>query len=123
VILSEHTNVDHGPGTPQGRGFRDWTPGHGIDADFGWRRDVALEMWVDVKGDVVIVRLQGVLDHATGANLVQVIGDCMSDGDRDLVLNSDGLRVAPSGWEVLRSLHGQVHQAGRRMRSALAATP
>lgn len=117
MILSEHTSVEHGPCTPDDRRIGEGIPGHRLEAECGWRRDVVLEIWVDIKAEVVTVRLEGVLDHATGANLVQVIGDCMSDGGRDLALNTDGLQVDPSGWEVLDSLRGQVRRAGRRMHS------
>ena len=48
--------------------------------DVAWRDDVALEMWIDVTSEPVSIRLAGVLDESTGANLFDVVADCMAQG-------------------------------------------
>ena len=44
-----------------------------LEVDRAWRNDVALEMWIDVTSEPVAIRLEGVLDESTGANLLGVV--------------------------------------------------
>lgn len=81
-----------------------------------WRNDVALEMWIDVTSNAVAIRLEGVLDDSTGANLVDVVGECVAEGKRDFVLDISSLRIARSGWAVLNRIRERVHAAGGHLR-------
>jgi hypothetical protein len=82
------------------------------EAERAWRNDVALEMWIDVKTVPVAIRLEGVLDESTGANLMDVVSDCMSEGRWDFFLDTSSLRIVRSGWAVMHRLREQVRDAG-----------
>jgi hypothetical protein len=84
----------------------------GREAERAWRSDVALEMWIDVTAVPVAIRLEGVLDEDTGANLVEVVRDCLSEGRWDFILDTSALRIARSGWVVMHRLREQVRVAG-----------
>jgi len=86
------------------------------EGDVAWRRDVALEMWIDVRSDPVVIRLAGVLDESTGANLVDVVGGCMAEGRWDFDLDTSSLRIARSGWAVVNRMREQIHAAGGQLR-------
>ncbi len=82
------------------------------EAERAWRNDVALEMWIDVTAVPVAIRLEGVLDESTGANLMDVVRDCMSEGRWEFNLDTSSLRIARSGWAVMHRLREQVSVAG-----------
>ena len=82
--------------------------------DRTWREDVAIEMWVDVTSDVVVVRLEGVLDGSTGANLTEVVRGCQAEGRWDFALDIRGLRMDRGGWVVLNRLRQQICATGGR---------
>jgi hypothetical protein len=84
--------------------------------DRAWREDVALEMWVEVTADVVVIRLEGVLDGSTGANLTEVVRGCQAEGRWDFVLDTGGLRMDRGGWVALNRLREQICAAGGRLR-------
>lgn len=86
------------------------------DVEGAWRSDVALEMWIDVTSDPVVIRLEGVLDDSTGANLVGVVRDCMAEGRWNFDLDTSSLRIARSGWAVVNHLREQVQAAGGQLR-------
>jgi hypothetical protein len=86
------------------------------DVERAWRQDVALEIWIDTRSDPVVIRLAGVLDGSTGANLVGVVGDCVAEGRRNFDLDTGSLRIARSGWAVVDRMRAQVHAAGGRLR-------
>jgi len=86
------------------------------DIERAWREDVALEMWIDVRSDPVVIRLAGVLDESTGANLVDVVGGCMAEGRWNFDLDTTSLRIARSGWAVVNRMREQVHAAGGQLR-------
>ena len=48
-----------------------------------WRRDVALEIWVDAEQDPVRIRLAGELNGRTSGNLFGVVEQLLSDGVRN----------------------------------------
>jgi len=58
-----------------------------------WRGDVALELWVEVDVVPVRIRLAGRLDATTAANLHEVVAELLADGNREIELWTDGLRV------------------------------
>lgn len=124
LILSQKTHEERrdAPIAPEVWTLGDGTPELRPHEECAWRRDVALEMWVDVTADLVTVRLQGVLDASTGRNVSHVILECMADGRRDLALDVGGLRIDPSGRDVLRHLRVQVQRAGGRLLLGLDAT-
>jgi hypothetical protein len=85
------------------------------EVDRAWRDDVALELWIDSVSDTVDVRLEGVVDAATGSSLLNVVQGCLSEGKRDFRLDTGGVRIAPSGWAVLHALRQRVNAAGGRL--------
>jgi len=87
-----------------------------LEVDTAWRRDVALEMWIDVTTDPVGIRLAGVLDESTGANLLSVVEDCVADGRLDFDLDTSALRVDGSGRRVIDAIRAQVVRGGGRLR-------
>ena len=86
-----------------------------LDVERAWRDDVALEMWVDVTSDTVVIRLEGLLDGSTGANLAEVVRGCQAEGKRDFVLDTGALRMDRSGWAVINRMREQIHAAGGRL--------
>ena len=67
VILVDETPAEAGGGSVN------WAVGElRLEVDRAWRNDVALEMWIDATSDPVAIRLAGVLDESTGANLLGV---------------------------------------------------
>ena len=86
------------------------------DVELAWREDVALEMWIDVTSDPVVIRLEGVLDESTGGNLIDVVRDCMAEGRWDFDLDTSHLQIARSGWAVVNRMREQVHAAGGQLR-------
>jgi hypothetical protein len=85
------------------------------EIDRAWHDDVALEMWVDVTKLPVVVRLAGVLDASTGANLLDVVGDCMAQGQLDFVFDMSALCVDGSGWPLVDRIRVTVEGAGGRL--------
>ncbi len=59
-----------------------------------WRRDVALELWVDVAGDRAAVRLAGTLDPSTLTALAGLASELAAEGVRTVDLRADGLLLA-----------------------------
>ena len=86
-----------------------------FEADQAWRDDVALEMWIDVTSDPVRIRLAGVLDESTGANLPAVVEECVDQGQLDFELDTSSLRVKVSGQRVLGGIRDQIFRAGGNM--------
>ncbi|HXY27008.1 MAG TPA: hypothetical protein VEH82_01900 [Acidimicrobiales bacterium] len=82
------------------------------EGDVAWRRDVALEMWIDASTRPVSIRLAGVLDASTGANLMHVVEDCLDEGLREFTLDTTGLFIEGSGWQVVDEVREHVHHAG-----------
>ncbi len=87
-----------------------------LAADRTWREDVALEIWVDVTSDAVVVRLEGVLDASTGTSLTDVVRGCQAEGKWDFVLDTGALRIDRGGWALLTRLRQQILAAGGRLR-------
>ena len=117
MILVDETPSEAGGGT----GSVNWAVGElRLEVDRAWRDDVALEMWIDASADPVAIRLAGVLDAATGANLLDVVKDCVAQGQLDFDLDTSALRVDSSGLMVIDQLLAQVHESGGRLRGAPA---
>ena len=98
MILVEQTakQMGEGPG-PVAGSFVGWQH----DSDRAWVDDVALEMWIDVTKLPVAVRLAGLLDASTGANLLGVVKDCMAEGQLDFDFEISALEVDGSGWSLV----------------------
>jgi hypothetical protein len=88
-----------------------------LTTDGAWRDDVALEMWIDVTAGCVAIRLAGVLDDSTGANLVGVVAECVAEGQVDVELGTSALRVKGWGGRVLDGIYE--HIIGCRWTGAL----
>jgi hypothetical protein len=112
VILVDETPSETGGGT----GSVNWAIGESrLEVDRAWRNDVALEMWIDATSDPVAIRLAGVLDESTGANLLSVVEDCVAQGQLDFDFDTSALRVEGSGWQVIERIRAQIHESGGRM--------
>jgi len=112
VILVDETSSQTGGGTESvDSAIRELR----LEVDRAWRNDVALEMWIDVTSDPVAIRLAGVLDDSTGANLLRVVEDCVAQGRLDFDLDTSALRVDGSGWQVIDRIRAQIHDSGGRM--------
>jgi hypothetical protein len=85
------------------------------ETDCVWRDDVALEMWIDVTKLPFVVRLTGVLDASTGANLFDVVKECMDQGQLDFDFDISALCVDGSGWTLVDRVRAAVHGAGGRL--------
>ena len=113
MILVDETQSETGGGTGHDP-IRDLR----LEVDRAWRDDVALEMWIDVTSNPVSIRLAGVLDESTGANLLSVVRDCVAQGRVDFDLDTSALRVDGSGWQVIDRLRRQIHDFGGQMHGA-----
>jgi len=113
VILVDEMPSEAGGGT----GFVNWAIGElRLEVDRAWRNDVALEMWIDATSDPVSIRLAGVLDESTGANLLGVVKDCVAQGQLDFDLDTSALRIDRSGLMVIDQIRAQIHDSGGRLR-------
>ena len=91
-----------------------------LAVDRAWRDDVALEMWIDVSSEPVAIRLAGVLDESTGANLLSVVRDCVDQGRLEFDLDTSALRVDRSGWQVIERMRQQIVGFGGHLHGASA---
>ncbi len=62
------------------------------DLGTAWRREVALELWIDATRDPSIIWLTGTLDASSAPSLVRAVGDLLADG-RAVDLEQFSLRV------------------------------
>ena len=53
-----------------------------------WKRDVALEISIEVERVPATIRLAGTLDGATAINLIAVVAELIGDGHRDFELKT-----------------------------------
>ena len=78
-----------------------------------WKRDVALEISVDVERIPVTVRFAGTLDTGTAVNLVALLMELIDEGHIDFELQASELCVPDeSGMEALTDLQHQLRKAG-----------
>jgi len=109
VILLDESTLEAASGSgPEVGSIRELVDG-------AWRNDVALEMWIDVTSEPVAIRLAGVLDESTGANLLKVVADCVAQGQKDFHLDTSALHICGTGWQVMERIRRQIHGAGGRM--------
>jgi hypothetical protein len=115
VILLDETQSQAGGGTGHDP-IRDLR----LAVDRAWRDDVALEMWIDVSSEPVAIRLAGVLDESTGANLLAVVRDCVAQGRLEFDLDTSALHVDRSGWQVIDRMRQQIVGSGGHLQCAPA---
>jgi len=78
-----------------------------------WKREVALDVTIDVGDIPVIVRLAGMLEEATALDLEAVFAELISDGHREFKLETSALGVPDEcGVGVLFTLHRLAQNAG-----------
>ncbi len=83
------------------------------DERLAWKRDVALEISVDVEHDPVTIWLSGMLDRDTAINLPALIAELIEDGHRAFELKTSGLCVPDKGGiEALNRLQRIVQESG-----------
>jgi ABC-type transporter Mla MlaB component len=83
---------------------------------WAWRKDVALEVWVDGGGPSIGLRLSGTLDQDTATNLAQLVEELIGDGGRDFYLEIHALRVTGAGGQVaLAEVRRLIQTAGGRL--------
>jgi len=109
VILLDESTLEAASGSgPEVGSIRELVDG-------AWRNDVALEMWIDVTSEPVAIRLAGVLEESTGANLLNVVADCVAEGQKDFHFDTSALHICVTGWQVMERIRRQIHGAGGRM--------
>lgn len=69
-----------------------------------WKRNVALEISVDLENIPVIIQLAGTLDGATAVNLIELISELIGEGHSDFELKTLALCVPDE--DGLRALLG-----------------
>lgn len=86
-----------------------WSSGHPLamstpdvvaNGQSAWRKDVALEVWVDGGGPSIGLRLSGTLDQDTATNLASLVEELIGEGGRDFYLETRTLRVAGAGGQI-----------------------
>ena len=78
-----------------------------------WRRDVALELWIDREGPKVHIRLEGTLTRATVSTLVSSVKELVADGGRDFEIQTSNLHMLQLDvMDILECLKTVVHDSG-----------
>jgi hypothetical protein len=81
-----------------------------------WKRDVALEISVDVENVPATILLSGTLDGATAVNLVALIVELIGEGFRSFELRTSALCVANEpGLRALDNIHRLVRRSGGKI--------
>ena len=81
-----------------------------------WRKDVALEVWVDGRGPSIGLRLSGTLDQDTATNLASLVEELIGEGGRDFHLETHTLHVTGAGGQVaLAAIRRLIQTAGGRL--------
>jgi anti-anti-sigma regulatory factor len=78
-----------------------------------WKRDVALEISVDVESVPVIIRLAGTLDGETAVNLMGLTSELIRDGHHEFELKTRVLCVPDEeGLGALMALQRLIQKSG-----------
>ena len=78
-----------------------------------WKRDVALEISVDVESVPVVIHLAGTLDGATAVNLIALTYELVGEGHREFELRTCALCVPDEdGVEALVGLQRLIQRSG-----------
>jgi hypothetical protein len=70
-----------------------WDGAQWCQIEAAWKRDVALEIWIDVEQVPTRIRLAGTLERGTAGSLVSVVQDQILEGSRDFELDTSSLYV------------------------------
>ena len=94
-----------------------WEGAQSCETEAAWKRDVALEMWVDVERVPILIRLEGTLERGTAGSLVSVVQDQILVGGREFELDTSALHVSDAaGFSALKALARLVSESGGRLR-------
>ena len=94
-----------------------WDGAQWCETEAAWKRDVALEMWVDVERVPILIRLEGTLERGTAGSLVSVVQDQILVGGREFELDTSALHVSDAaGFSALKALARLVSESGGRLR-------
>ena len=94
-----------------------WAGAQWCETEAAWKRDVALEMWVDVERVPILIRLEGTLERGTAGSLVSVVQDQILVGGREFELDTSALHVSDAaGFSALKALARLVSESGGRLR-------
>jgi hypothetical protein len=78
-----------------------------------WKRDVALEISVDVENVPAMILLSGTLDGDTAVNLMALVAELIDEGYRSFELRTSALCVANEpGLEALQGIRRLVQRSG-----------
>jgi hypothetical protein len=85
----------------------------GMGEERAWRRDVALELWVDADADRVRLRVAGVLDASTAPSLLAALADLLGTAARRFELVTENMHVdEPAGFDALAAASALVDRHG-----------
>ena len=100
-----------------GRASAWWDGAESCETDAAWKRDVALEIWIDVERFPILIRLEGTLERGTAGSLVSVVQDQILHGGREFELDTSALHVSDAaGFSALKALARLVGESGGRLR-------
>ncbi len=88
-----------------------------------WQGNVALEMWIDAEQDPVRVRLIGILNQTTWANLVSTLKGLIADGCRNFEFETAVHMSELDRANLLAELNGIVQESGARLKWDEATGP
>jgi hypothetical protein len=95
---------------------------HAPNCDFqckermAWKRDIALEISVDVEHVPALILLSGTLDADTARNLVALVAELIGEGYRLFELRTTALCVANEpGIRSLQGIHRLVRKSGGKV--------
>ena len=90
-----------------------WDGAQWCQIEAAWKRDVALEIWIDVEQVPTRIRLAGTLERGTAGSLVSVVQDQILEGSRDFELDTSSLYVPDeAGLSALTALAQLVSESG-----------
>ena len=69
-------------------------PDIGYLTDDGWRKEAALEIWVNTDTRPVSIRLSGVLDRSTVVSVGSIAQELLDDGYRDFLVQIGQLEIS-----------------------------
>jgi hypothetical protein len=69
-------------------------PEIGYLTDDGWRKEAALEIWVNTDTRPVTIRLSGVLNQSTALSVGSIIEELLDDGYRNFLVQIGRLEIS-----------------------------
>ena len=80
-----------------------------------WKRDVVLEVWVDVQRSPISIRLSGTLDRGTATNLAALVEELIAEGGHEFKLETPALHLCDSGVAALAEVQRLIERSGGRL--------